>query len=172
MATRPWRKLLTISRNRGKLPVIKLQVPGELSYRELATRTVALACKLATSNLGDADPERGIQFSHELVSAVGEAFNNIAIHSYDGLERGQATITISFDLERVLVEVSDTGHSFDLSKVKVPDLGALPESGMGLFIIRSFVDHLDYQGGTPNVLKMTKYLSLERAAHERRASVD
>ncbi|MDX2051542.1 MAG: ATP-binding protein [Polyangiaceae bacterium] len=141
------------------MPVIKLQVPGELSYRELATRTVALACKLATTHAGDLDTERGTQFSHELVSAVGEAFNNTAIHSYNGLEPGDVTINISFDRERVQVEVCDTGHSFDLAKVKVPDLGALPESGMGLYIIRSFVDHLDYEGGTPNVLKMTKYLA-------------
>ena len=51
-----------------------------------------------------------------------------------------------------------TGNSFDLAMVPAPDLDTLPESGLGLYIIRSFMDDVKYLAGTPNVLSMTKYL--------------
>ena len=41
-------------------------------------------------------------------------------------------------------------------------LDALPESGLGLFIIRSFMDEVKYVPGSPNVLSMTKYLDPAR----------
>ena len=56
------------------------------------------------------------------------------------------------------IAMSDEGASFDLDAVPAPDLAALPESGMGLFIIRSFVDELTYTPGPPNVLRMRKRL--------------
>ena len=37
-------------------------------------------------------------------------------------------------------------------------IDGLPESGMGLFIIRSFMDEVVYEPGSPNVLRIAKCL--------------
>lgn len=52
--------------------------------------------------------------------------------------------------------MTDTGHSFDPDTVGPPVLDQLPEAGMGLFIMRSFMDEIAYQAGPPNVLRMVK----------------
>jgi serine/threonine-protein kinase RsbW len=50
----------------------------------------------------------------------------------------------------------DTGQPNALSGVRPPDLEALPESGMGVFMIQSLVDDVNYKCGPPNVLSLIK----------------
>ena len=58
----------------------------------------------------------------------------------------------------------DHGKPFDLSTVPPPDLGRLPESGLGVHIMKSWMDDVAYRRGEPgsqrgaNVLSMTKRL--------------
>jgi len=37
-----------------------------------------------------------------------------------------------------------------------PDLDAVPEGGLGIFMINALVDEVVYESGTPNVLSLTK----------------
>ena len=136
--------------------MIALTVPAVLDYRILVTRAVDTACKVISTEKGD-HGERAADLANAMVSAIGEAFNNVVEHSYDGCN-GDARIVIKHDQAMIRVEISDDGEPFDIDAVPVPDLDALPESGMGVFIIRSFVDELSYQPGPPNVLTMKKYL--------------
>jgi anti-sigma regulatory factor (Ser/Thr protein kinase) len=46
----------------------------------------------------------------------------------------------------------------------MPDLDALPESGLGLFIMRSFMG-VTYRRGRPNLLKLSKKMP-ERPASQ------
>ena len=140
-----------------RVSTVKLLVPGDIAYRELVTRTIAFVCKVAVE-AATRQSKQGRSFADELVSAVGEAFNNIAIHSYAGSKSGDVSITIDFDKKSLRVELIDQGHSFDPSQVAVPDFNSLPESGMGMFIIRSFVDEVEYAPGPPNVLALTKFM--------------
>ncbi len=132
--------------------VVSIAVPGELAFRDLVSRAVATVCRLACSNHSESET-----FCHEVVSAVGEAFNNAVLHAYAGA-RGDVSLTMSFDSSQVVVELAETGAAFDLEAV--PDLMVddPQESGMGLFIIRNFVDELTYTPGPPNRLRMTKRL--------------
>ena len=135
----------------GPIPVrttIHADFPGSLYYRDLALRLITSAAKLV--ELGDN------QFRDELVSAFGEAFNNVALHSYRDRADGRVELEIDFGNDWLRIALTDNGRSFDPTTVSPPDLTALPESGMGLFIIRSFVDELSYQPGPPNRLSMTK----------------
>ncbi|MFZ5892898.1 MAG: ATP-binding protein [Myxococcota bacterium] len=138
------------------MQVVKLHVPARLDYRELATRTVALVCKVAISR-GQSGAQRE-ELTNELVSAVGEAFNNVVLHGYRGSLNGDLSIVTEFDAKRIVVELLDNGASFDPAAVAVPDLGGLPESGLGLYIIRSFADEVEYSAGPPNVLRLVKFL--------------
>ncbi len=142
----------------GAQELIHLRVPGELTYRDLITRAVTKCCKVAVQKRHEltnrlAPPD----FTHELVSAVGEAFNNVVLHAYDGTEAGAITMVLRFDANCVEVEVQDCGHSFDPDDIPEPDLSELPEGGMGLFIMKAFVDEVRYDAGEPNVLLLRKY---------------
>jgi serine/threonine-protein kinase RsbW len=137
--------------------VIFLRVPANLAYRDLVTRAATTVCKIATGREGGVDPI-GAETISELVSAVGEAFNNAVLHAYAGEEGGTVTVAIDAQADVIEVTMSDEGASFDLDAVPVPDLAALPESGMGIYIIRSFVDEVSYTPGPPNVLRMRKRL--------------
>ncbi len=135
--------------------VIRLRVPGVLEYRDLAIRTVAAACKLAYDEQRKPD-----EFDEQVVSAFGEAFNNIAIHAYQARAMvGDVDIEVDMQPDRVVITLTDYGDSFDPSSVPAPDLDALPEGGLGLFIINSFMDDVTYRAGKPNVLRLTKYLT-------------
>lgn len=129
-----------------------------MRYRDLAVRVVGAACKLVGSSAGDSGPLRlNNDFDHQVVSAFGEAFNNAAIHSYRG-EIGDVDMEIDVGEDRITIRMRDWGPSFLLDDVPEPDLDALPESGLGLFIIRSFMDDVQYRPGSPNVLSMTKHV--------------
>ncbi len=138
-----------------------LGVPGVIAYRPIVLRVVAEACVLFLGPPwehahGHVDVQQGELFQHELLSAVGEAFNNITFHGYSGMAPGAVAIEIQWTLHEISIALSDTGLRFDPSRIEPPMLDSMPERGMGLFIMRSCLDELDYQPGPPNVLRMIK----------------
>jgi serine/threonine-protein kinase RsbW len=141
--------------------VIRLRVPGLLKYRDLAVRTVAAVCKLAWDERGPGHHRPAGNFDEEVVSAFGEAFNNIAIHGYRNRPSGDVEIELNLSHDRLTIRLIDYGNSYDPALIPEPDFDALPESGMGMFIIRNFMDAVAYTPGQPNVLSMTKYLTGE-----------
>lgn len=142
----------------GRREVIRIEVPNTLTYRSAVLRTVAAACKIARDGFED-QPAGSDEFASHVVSAVSEAFNNIVMHGYQREGNGQSeTITLEIDIESdgLLVRIEDFGESFDPRSVADPDLEALPESGLGLYIIRSFVDEFSYAPGRPNRMTLRK----------------
>lgn len=130
--------------------MIRLSVPSKLEYRDLTIRMVASACKLV--------PRVRDEFSHAVISAFSEALNNIVLHGYGG-DQGEVEIEVDLGPDHVTIQLSDYGRSFDMEAVAPPDLESLPESGLGIFIIRSFMDRVTYLAGVPNRLSMTKYVA-------------
>jgi serine/threonine-protein kinase RsbW len=149
--------------------VISLTVPGALQYRDVAVRVVGAACKLFSRGTSDSTPP-GLSVGNDLademvsqiVSAFSEAFNNLALHGYKGVAPGNIEIRVDSVNEAgpdgghvIVVEIKDTGHVFDPAQhMDLPE--ELPERGMGLFIIRSFMDEVGYVAGPPNVLTLKK----------------
>ncbi len=125
-------------------------------YRDLAVRVVAAACKLVGAR-GTALQAHS-DFDDQVVSAFGEAFNNVALHGWTDAP-GEIEIEIESGSDFITVRLADYGSSFDLASIPAPDLDELPESGMGLFIIKSFMSEVSYRAGSPNVLSLTKRLS-------------
>ena len=140
------------------MSLIRLTIPGTLDYRDLAVRVVAAACKLVGQD-DEVSEDAHAEFDMHVVSAFGEAFNNVAIHSYKGRPVGALDIEIDVGVGEITLRIADHGPGYDPLVIKEPDLDDLPESGMGLFIMREFMDSVSYQLGTPNVLSMTKKLS-------------
>ena len=102
--------------------------------------------------------EGGDDFESQVVSAFGEAFNNVALHAYPSTPAGEVEIALDWNAEELTIGLTDTGESFDPETVSPPELDDLPEGGMGLFIMRSFMDEIAYRPGPPNVLHMSKRL--------------
>ena len=145
--------------------MIKLSVPGTLLYRDVVLRVVASACKLVRSGtkaVQDTGQQVDAEFENKVVSAVSEAFNNIAIHGYSGCAPGSVELEIEAGDDAITVVLSDSGRGYDPQSVEPRDPGTLPESGMGLFIIDSFMDEVRYRSAEApalrNVLTLKKWL--------------
>jgi len=149
------------------IDIVRLSVPGTLLYRDVVLRVVASFCRLARADAASTKQEASRsppdEFDDKVVSAVGEAFNNVAIHGYRGRRPGMVSLELELIRDGIRVRLTDTGAVFDPSGAPVPHLASLPESHMGLFIIRSCMDTVTYEQGTPpsvpNVLTLTKRYS-------------
>jgi serine/threonine-protein kinase RsbW len=140
--------------------LIRIQMLGILDHRDVALRAVSAACKLVTRR---PQGKAWNDFRMQVVSAVGEAFNNIVLHGYEGRGDGVIEMEIRTRPERISIEMRDYGSSFDPTTVPEPDFDSLPESGWGLFIIKAYMT-ISYTPGRPNVLTLSK--TLEPAAEE------
>ncbi len=143
--------------NAPKEPAIErfqFVLPARLEYREAARAFLAYVCG-RLSQRGALPADAG----HRVISAFVEAFNNAVIHAYSGQPAGSIDVSLEVGNGRLRVEVRDQGVSFTPESVPEPDLDALPEGGMGLFIIRNFMDDVRYEREeSHNVLIMEKTL--------------
>jgi serine/threonine-protein kinase RsbW len=84
----------------------------------------------------------------ELVLAVNEAVINIFIHGYqDG--PGDVTIELARKNSNLEVRLSDSAPAFDPTTVPPPNMNPpleqRPAGGLGVHMMRSFVDELSYR---------------------------
>jgi serine/threonine-protein kinase RsbW len=135
--------------------LIRIQMLGILDHRDVALRAVSAACKLVTHR--PQQPEWN-EFRMHVVSAVGEAFNNIVQHGYAGRDDGVIEMEIRTHPGSISVELRDYGNCFDPTAVPQPDFDSLPEWGLGIFIIKAFMN-IRYCPGHPNVLTLSKTLA-------------
>jgi serine/threonine-protein kinase RsbW len=140
--------------------MITLTVPGNLLYRQLVLRVVESSCKLVRGRARDSRASARRVRSRGRVCAV-EAFNNIVIHGYRE-NSGEVHVEIEAAEDGITIRLLDTGNTFNPSDVAKPRLAELPESGMGMFIIHSFMDQVRYSPGQPpdkpNLLLLHKRL--------------
>jgi serine/threonine-protein kinase RsbW len=151
-----------VAERQDNIDIVRFSVPGTLLYRDVVLRVVASVCRLgrngAETTQGQGHRRRGEDFDNRVLSAVGEAFNNIALHAYANA-RGEAKLELRFELDRLTVTLLDTGEGFNLSGELGQSLETLRESHRGLEIMAACMDEVTYvRGGptTPNVLTMTK----------------
>ncbi len=128
-------------------------MPGTLQYRAVALRVVSAACSLAAR---DRRPSPDHPFDDELISAFGEAFNNIAIHGYRGVPVREIEVEIEAAEDAIVIRMADWGRSFDFDDAPVPELVEPAEGGFGVYIIKAFADEVSYRPGSPNVMTLTK----------------
>ena len=142
---------------------VRLRIPAELRFRHVAMRTVSAAVRV----IGHAAAPVTEDWVHEVVSAFGEAFNNVILHGHP--QRGASPgawieVELAIETERetaagdgsLAVHMRDQGASFDPTTLPAPDLDELPEGGLGVYIMKSCMDEVSYEPGSINVLSMTK----------------
>lgn len=141
-------------------PSVTLSMPGRYAYLGAIRQAVLHTC----SQAGLSDEK-----SAQLEMAVDEACSNIIEHGYGG-EHGPVGQHDDIGLRiqlirapgRVVVEIYDRGEGFNFEGTT----GVAPadyvderrQRGLGLYIIRCFVDEVAYQRGTAmgNCLRLTK----------------
>lgn len=128
---------------------VTLRMQASLSYRPVAISLVG--------SLVDVIPTHNINFRNDVVTAFGEAFNNVVIHGYKDRSDGILEVEAELGFDRITLHIIDNGREIDFSHLALPDFDALPESGMGIFMISALVDDLRYtSGGERNVLTLIK----------------
>ena len=109
--------------------------------------------------------------SAQLEMAVDEACANVIEHSYGGEANAMNNpnhpglrINLMQSNDHIVIEIFDRGEGFefDTQQVVNPDEYVANERqrGLGMFIIRKFVDEVTYERGTSsgNCLRLTKHL--------------
>jgi anti-sigma regulatory factor (Ser/Thr protein kinase) len=122
---------------------ISILVPCRLSSRDIVGAMVHQICE----RLEAAGEPEG--FGYQVISAFNEAFNNVNTHGGKGDNRQDLLVVIEVTEQQLIIEMQDDGDSFKM-KEETPNLDQLRESGMGLFIMRSFMDQLDYKPRSKN----------------------
>lgn len=105
--------------------------------------------------------------TYQIETCVVEAINNCIKHAYQNLPGNSVEVVISLFIDRITFQVCDYGKSMEIEDFEKqkrkeldfdPDvLEQLPEGGMGLYVIRSVMEQVEYcSAGGRNVLTMTK----------------
>jgi serine/threonine-protein kinase RsbW len=102
--------------------------------------------------------------------ALAEVMTNIVEHGYEGRGGPEIELAWASTDKAFVVEVRDAGRPIPRERLDQAgadttfgfdptDLGGLPEGGMGLGIIKTAFDHVDYQSsGGSNRLRLGKRL--------------
>jgi serine/threonine-protein kinase RsbW len=133
---------------------LTLQFLRKLDYLRLTTAISRLVCE----TVKPADVQEG--FVNEVELAVSEACTNAIQHA--DCTDGHGTVVISFQVydNRLIIEVKDQGAGFNMEDIPAPEFDEHPESGYGLYIIRSVMDEVQYiRGQSFNTLTMKKYFT-------------
>lgn len=85
----------------------------------------------------------------KLLLAVGELCNNAIRHSYGDRGGQPIRVALAARVDRLVIEVEDWGRPFDPARYQPPDLEAVPEHGLGLFLVRSIVDEVAFDVARP-----------------------
>jgi serine/threonine-protein kinase RsbW len=131
---------------KGSLLRISAELKNLATIRQFVEET-ALALRVDSKAIPD------------IVQAVDEAATNIVVHGYFG-QPGDIEIEIRPENNSLVVALRDQARSFDPTTVPPPDLTLpleeRPFGGMGVFLIRHFMDEINYrvpaQGGNELVL--------------------
>lgn len=134
--------------------------------------TLAEAAR-ATEIAGDLLPQRLAPEDRDLLLvAFSEVLTNVVRHGFDG-GPGEPVEIAWIEWPQVLeIEVRDRGRPIPAERLATAgdevfgfdpdDLAALPEGGMGLAIVKTVFDAVDYaSAGGVNVLQLRKHLPLE-----------
>lgn len=99
---------------------------------------------------------------YQIELSVVEAVNNTIKHAYHSQPGHAVEVIATVETDRLIIEVCDTGLPIPEERRSAADFDPddvlnLPESGMGLHIIHTVMDKVEYdRHGYKNVLRMIK----------------
>lgn len=120
---------------------ITLDLPAAHRYLNIAG-----ACIGALVERIEDVPDREMA-SYTVQLAVQETCANIVDHAYADVQDGRIHLEVALQAapRRLVVEIHDTGHAFDPSQVREPDLDNAQVRGYGLFLMNQLMDSVIYE---------------------------
>jgi anti-sigma regulatory factor (Ser/Thr protein kinase) len=82
--------------------------------------------------------------ARRIVLAVDEACSNIIKYAYEGDATKLIHLRVSFDQQRLLMELTDTGKKPDVSKIAPRKLDDVRPGGLGTHFISAVFDAVSY----------------------------
>lgn len=151
---------IPISESAPRVPVRRARFVFEATLDDVSRVAQALRVFLP--------PEAPEEVRNEIEIGVVEAMSNIVRHGYGSSENGVIEVSYDYSGSEISIELKDRGAPlpdgalggaggvFDYDP---QDIAQLPESGMGIALMRASFDRIEYRadaGG--NVLRMTRTL--------------
>lgn len=130
--------------------IVELNIPAEPEY--------LLVVRLALSGIA-----ARMNFEYEEIEdlkiAIAEACTNAIQHAYKNGDNKRIDIKFFVSRDRLVMEVEDKGKGFEIEKIKkFPEELLEKERGLGIFLIKSLVDEVEFKSTKEGTLvKMTKY---------------
>ncbi len=133
---------------------VQLKIPASYQYLN-----VIGACIAAMLEKEDSLSNRET-LAYNIELAVHEICTNIVEHAYAGLGGNIILgLRVVENPYRFIIEITDTGQSFELSDVAKPNLEEPQIRGYGLFLVYELMDEVIYKPETANNLwQLTKNL--------------
>lgn len=121
--------------------IIRVNLPATLKYLSLVGACIA-------EMIGRLEhlPDRASAI-YNIQLAAQEVCVNIVEHAYGPDHAGariDVTLTIEHAPDRMIVELEDTGRSFDPAAIAAPNLDGAQVHGYGLFLMRTLMDDVIY----------------------------
>lgn len=112
---------------------IRISLPGKSEYVSIARLTASVIANQMGFNIDDVE---------DIKVAVGEACNNAVMHG----KSQEDIFEVQFEVQdsRIVIEVKDNGTGFDMDEYQAPELGELKENGLGIFIMKTLMDEVDF----------------------------
>lgn len=136
-----------------EIDVIKLSIPNKPEYVGVVRLTLASVA----SRMGF-----DIEKIEDLKVAVAEACTNAITHGVNE-EEGSFDVELVVYDKKIGILVYDKGKGFLGNNVEEPNINNLKEGGLGVFIIKSLMDEVEFiqNKGKGTIIKMTKYIGDE-----------
>lgn len=96
-----------------------------------------------------------------LTLGVDEAFSNIMRHAYGGSRDGTIELEVSCRDKRLYVTLRDYGEKVPLEQIRSRDLDDIRPGGLGVHIINTVFDSVEYDSSVPDgtILRLEKDLT-------------
>lgn len=94
---------------------------------------------------------------HRLGVAVRESVVNAVVHGNRYSARKKVRFTVASNQRGLIITVADEGQGFDWAALRNPlaEENLLEQSGRGLFLVRAFVDQVEFRRLTPQGTEVT-----------------
>ncbi len=129
----------------------------QLLYRDSIAATIRHVCNSLEEQ---GEPK---SFGYQVISAFNEAYNNLVSHGGEGVAGKNVLVSIIVNDHQLVIDMEDDSGGFT-PPPRTPITKDLRESGMGLSIMREFMDSVEYKkkikNGT-NTLRMVRNLTIE-----------
>ena len=113
---------------------IKISMPSKPEYVSLARLTASSIANRVGFNIEEIE---------DIKVAIGEACTNAIQHGFNDTSKNYEIEFYIYD-DELLIKVIDFGTSGVKLETKMPDINNLNEGGLGLFIIETLMDEVEY----------------------------